>query len=178
MGALSVSGLAFRRTFPPGRFEAEPLRLGRVAYQSISVFDAPRVDARTVGYRFRDTLLNLYERLEPDTGPSYNPVWYRVWGGYVHSAFIQPVATRLNAPLDRVPDYGLLTEVSVPYSQPYNYSSQEGWQINPDFFLYYNSTHWITDVVEGPDRQPWYQITDELDGRFKYYLPAAPLRSN
>ena len=176
LGALSLGGLAFRWEFPPGRFEVEPLPLGRVAYHSISVFDAPRVDARTLGYRFRDTLLNLYERLEPETGPSYNPVWYRVWGGYVHSAYIQPVTTRLNSPLDRVPEYGMLTEVSVPYSQPYNYSSQEGWQINPDFFLYYNSTHWITDVVEGPDRNPWYQITDELDGRFKYYLPAAHLR--
>jgi lipoprotein-anchoring transpeptidase ErfK/SrfK len=154
----------------------EPLQLGRVAYHSISVFDAPRVDARTVGYLFRDTLLNLYERLEPETGPGYNPVWYRVWGGYVHSAFIQPVATRLNSPLERVPEYGLLTEVSVPYSQPYNYSTQDGWGINQDFFLYYRSTHWITDIVEGPDRRPWYQITDELDGRFKYYLPAAHLR--
>ena len=54
--------------------------------------------------------------------------------------------------------------MSVPYSQPYNFTSQDGWQINPDFFLYYNSTHWITDLVEGPDREPWYQITDELYG--------------
>jgi len=177
ISALGLGSIAMRGDFPPGRYEAEPLQLGRVAYASISVFDAPRVDARTVGYRFRDTLLNLYERLEPETGPSYNPVWYRIWGGYVHSAYIQPVAVRLQAALARVPQAGLLTEVSVPYSQPYNFTSQDGWQINPDFFLYYRSTHWITDVVEGPDQQPWYQITDELDGRFKYYLPAAHLRA-
>ncbi|MEJ2486324.1 MAG: L,D-transpeptidase [Anaerolineales bacterium] len=176
IGALTMGGLAFREGFPPGRYEAEPLKLGRVAYHSISVFDAPQVDARTVGYRFRDTLLNLYERLEPDTGPLYNPVWYRVWGGYVHSAYVQPVAVQMQTPLESVPQHGLLTEVSVPYSQPYNFTSRDGWQINSDFFLYYNSTHWITDVVEGPDQQPWYQITDELDGRFKYYLPAAHLR--
>jgi lipoprotein-anchoring transpeptidase ErfK/SrfK len=175
LGGLSLTALAFRN-FPPGRHEAPSVPLGRVAYDSISVFDAPRVDARTVGYRFRDTLLNLYERLEPETGPLYNPVWYRVWGGYVHSAYIQPVSVRMNAALGSVPSYGLLAEVSVPFSQPYNYTTQEGWTVNQDFFLYYNSNHWLTDVVEGPDSQPWYQITDELWSGFKYYLPAAHLR--
>ena len=148
-----------------------------MAYHSISVFDAPKVDARTVGFRFRDTLLNLYQRLEPETGPAYNPVWYRVWGGYVHSGFIQTVDVRMNKPLESVPGHGLLAEVSVPYSQPYNFTSQDGWTVNPDFFLYYNSTHWLTDVVEGPDREPWYQITDELYGAFKYYLPAAHMHA-
>ena len=176
LGGISLASLAFRPDFPPGRTRYQSVPLGRVAYHSISVFDAPRVDAATLSYRFRDTLLNLYERLEPDTGPLYNPVWYRIWGGYVHSAFIQPVDVRLNAPIESVPQYGLLTEVSVPYSQPYNYTSQDGWEINPDFYLYYSSTHWITDLVEGPDREPWYQITDELYGAYKYYLPACHLR--
>ena len=88
LSGLSFGALAFR-DFPPGRAEYQPVRMGRVAYHSISVFDEPKVDAHTVGYRFRDTLLNLYQRLEPETGPAYNPVWYRVWGGYVHSGFIQ-----------------------------------------------------------------------------------------
>ncbi|MBN2045062.1 MAG: L,D-transpeptidase [Anaerolineales bacterium] len=176
LGGISLAAMAFRPDFPPGRTQYQPVPIGRVAYHSISVFDAPRVDARTVGYRFRDTLLNLYQRLEPETGPLYNPVWYRVWGGYVHSAFIQPVEVRLNAPRESVPAHGLLTEVSVPFSQPYNFTQADGWTINPDFYLYYNSTHWITDLVEGPDRQPWYQITDELWGRYQYYLPAAHLR--
>ncbi len=176
IGGLALGGLAFSGDFPPGRWEFEPAQLGRVAYHSISVFDDPRVDARTVGYRFRDTLLNLYERVEPEAGPLYNPVWYRVWGGYVHSAFVQEVAVRMNEPLDSVPAYGVLTEVSVPYSQPYNFTRENGWEPNLDFHLYYQSTHWITDVVEGPDGEPWYQITDELYGAFKYYLPAAHLR--
>ena len=175
LSGLSLAGLALRQ-FPPGRYEYQPVKMVRVAYDSISVFDAPRDDARTVGYRFRDTLLNLYERLEPETGPAYNPVWYRVWGGYVHSAFTQTVDVRLYPARESVPAHGLLTEVSVPFSQPYNFTAQEGWTVNPDFFLYYNSTHWITDVVEGPDGEPWYQITDELFNAFKYYLPAAHLR--
>ncbi|MEJ2758502.1 MAG: hypothetical protein P8046_08495, partial [Anaerolineales bacterium] len=176
LGGLTLAGLAFESEFPPGRYQVGSVPLGRVTYQSISVFDEPRADALTVGYRFRDTLLNLYERLEPETGPAYNPVWYRVWGGYVHSAYVQPVAVQLNEPLESVPAYGRLAEVSVPFSQPYNYSSLEGWSINPDFYLYNKSVHWITDLVEGPDGQPWYQITSELYRYFQYYLPAAHMR--
>ena len=27
---------------------------------------------------------------------------------------------------------------------------------------FYRSTHWVVDVVQGPDKQPWYKIEDEL----------------
>ncbi|MGD2026325.1 MAG: L,D-transpeptidase [Anaerolineales bacterium] len=176
LGGMALTGLAFDTDFPPGRYEANPVPVGRITYRSISVFDEPHVDARTVGYRFRDDLINLYEHLEPESGPEYNPVWYRIWGGYVHSAYVQPVEVRLQTPLESVPEYGRLAEISVPYSQPLNYSSRLGWEVNPDFYLYYKSTHWITDVVEGPDGQPWYQITSELYRHFQYYIPAAHMR--
>jgi hypothetical protein len=35
---------------------------------------------------------------------------------------------------------------------------------------YYRSTHWVTDVIEGPDKRPWYRIEDEL-GRTKTAIP-------
>jgi hypothetical protein len=176
ISGLALGSLAFSNDFPPGQWEYEPGLLGRVAYPSVSVFDAPVLNAQTVGYRFRDELLHIYKVVRPLSGPAYNPVWYRVWGGYVHSAFIQTVEVRLNPVLDSVPEAGLLTELTVPYSQPFNYSSPDGWEPNTDFYLYYQSTHWITDVVEGRDGQPWYQITDELDYRFRYYVPAGHLR--
>ena len=150
LGGIALGSLAFTNDFPPDLWENEPAKLGRVSYHSISVFNAPEVNARQVAYRFRDTLLNLYDELIMDTGPIYNPRWYRVWGGYVHSAYVQPVKVRLNAAVARVPDGGLLTEISVPYSQPYNFTSKDGWQPNPGFYLYAQSTHWVTDLVSGP----------------------------
>jgi lipoprotein-anchoring transpeptidase ErfK/SrfK len=176
LGGLALGSLAFSNDFPPGMWEYEPAKLGRVTYHSISVFNAPEVNARQVAYRFRDTLLNLYEELIMDSGPIYNPRWYRVWGGYVHSAYVQPVAVRLNAAQESIPAGGLLTELSVPFSQPYNFTSEDGWQLNEGFYLYYQSTHWATDVVQGPDGFPWYEITDELWSGFRYYVPAAHLR--
>jgi len=176
LGGLALGSLAFTGDFPPGLWEYEPATLGRVTYHSISVFNAPQVDARQVAYRFQDTLMNLYEELIMDSGPIYNPRWYRIWGGYVHSAYVQPVSVRLNRAEENVPEGGLLTELTVPYSRPYNFSSADGWQATEDFYLYYQSTHWVTDVIEGPDGYPWYQITDELWSGFKYYVPAAHLR--
>ena len=177
LGGLALGSLALSDDFPPGQWEYEPGLIGRVAYLGVSVLDEPVLDANTVGYRFRDELLNIYEIVTPLTGPAYNPVWYRVWGGYVHSAFIQLAEVKINPLEENIPEGGLLTELTVPYSQPYNFTNANGWEPNEDFYLYYQSTHWITDIVEGPNGQPWYQITDELWGKLKYYVPAGHLRA-
>jgi hypothetical protein len=99
-----------------------------------------------------------------------------VWGGYVHSSFIQLVETKMNGVQEYTSAGGMLTELTVPYSRPYTYSSANGWSSHRDFLYYYQSTHWVTDLVEGPNRQPWYQITDELWSGFIYYVPAGHLR--
>ena len=176
MAALSLGGLAFSIDFPPGQVEYQPGTVGRVSYHSISVFDAPRLDADTVGYRFRDELLNIYQKVTPPDGPAYNPLWFRIWGGYVHSAHVQLVDIKFNPVLGSTPPGGVLCEITVPYSQPYDHSQQEGWAPKPDFRLYYGSTHWVTDVMEGPDGYAWYMISDELWDGFNYYVPAAHLR--
>lgn len=176
IGALALGGMAMSPYFPD-REDVDIIgNLGRIAYPSISVLDKPKFDADTVGFLFRDDLINLYKRITPPEGPAYNPVWYRVWGGYIHSAFVQPVEIRFNTILERVNQGGQLTFLSVPFSQPYSFSKAYGWQPQNDFLLYYGSNHWITGLVEGPDRKPWYQITDELWDGFIYYAPAHHLQ--
>ncbi len=149
--------------------------IGRVAYESVSVFDAPRLDAATAGYRFRDELLNLFYPLTPLSGPAYNPHWYRVYGGYVHSAFIQPVGIQYNAVLPSLPELGQLCKLTLPYTVAYTYTRSEGWQIEERYLLYYGSNHWITDIVAGPDETPWYQITEAWEG-IQYYAKADALQ--
>jgi lipoprotein-anchoring transpeptidase ErfK/SrfK len=146
-------------------------QIGRVAYESISVFDAPRLDARTVGFRFRDELINLFYPLTPLTGPAYNPHWYRINGGYIHSGLVQPVSVRYNTVLDSLPEDGRLSRLTLPYSRPYTYNRNDGWQAEELYLLYYGSNHWITDIVAGPDETPWYQITEAWEG-VQYYVKA------
>ncbi|MCB9134847.1 MAG: L,D-transpeptidase [Anaerolineales bacterium] len=146
--------------------------LGRVAIKQVSLYSLPRDDARIIKQHFRDEVLNIYEELTPPTGPAWNPLWYRVWGGYVHSANIQKVALHHN-PLMDIHSEGQVAEITVPYSQSFRFIRGQGW--TRLYRLYYQTNHWITGVDEGPDGQPWYQLTDEL-GDTKFYVPAHHVR--
>jgi len=44
-----------------------------------------------------------------------------------------------------------------------------------EYRLYYETTHWITGVDQGPDSKAWYQVTDELQP-WNYWVPASHLR--
>jgi hypothetical protein len=97
-----------------------------------------------------------------------------VWEGYIHSAYVQTVYHRYNTPLETVPESGQLAEVTLPYTQAYQYTREEGWQLH--YRLYYETTHWITDIVEGPDQRPWYELTSEVTDYLINYVPATHLR--
>ena len=70
--------------------------LGRVTSESLSIYKEPSENSQILFQRFFNDILNIYDEIISDDGPGYNPVWYRVWGGYVHSAFIQAVRYKLN----------------------------------------------------------------------------------
>jgi hypothetical protein len=70
LGGLSLGSLALGPLLDRDALAAEGTTLGRVSYPSVSVFDAPRLDASTVGYRFRDELLNIYYPVTPLSGPA------------------------------------------------------------------------------------------------------------
>ncbi len=149
--------------------------IGRVAYDSVSIFDTPLISgANTLGYKFRDELLDIEYSLTPFRGPAYNPLWYRIAEGYVHSGLIQPVKTQYNPVMDTVPKTGKLCRITVPFSRPYTYSSVDGWQPEQRYLLYYQSNHWVTDIVDGPENKPWYQITESWEG-VQYYADATHL---
>jgi lipoprotein-anchoring transpeptidase ErfK/SrfK len=176
LGALALGSLAFN-PFPDPQddFPFAQRSLGRVTVdRTAAIYEAPEEHTGVVRWTRRDELHNIYAELTPDSGPTYNPLWYRVWEGYIHSAYIQRVRYRYNSPLDSIPESGQLAEVTLPYSQAYGYSSREGWVQN--YRLYSETTHWITGVDEGPDRQPWYQLTSEIDDYLQYYVPASHLR--
>jgi lipoprotein-anchoring transpeptidase ErfK/SrfK len=97
-----------------------------------------------------------------------------VWGGYIHSSYLQKVKINYNQAQPEIPETGQLAEVTVPYSQSYTYSQYNGWQV--EYRLYYETTHWITGVDQGPDGKAWYQVTDELQP-WSYWVPASHLRT-
>jgi len=175
LGALALSALA-ANPFPPSPDDSSNPSgvIGRVTHDTVSIFKEPTwPQGETVGYLRRDTLENLYYSLTPPDGPPYNPIWYRIWEGYIHSAYIQKVKYRYNTPVTSLPKSGQLCEVTVPYTQIYQHSVTDGWRQRSR--LYYLSAHWGVGVDEGPDGTPWYRLYDELR-EDEYHVPASHMR--
>ncbi len=172
LSTSTFASLAFS-PFLPGFGTFEDTEQVRVTTNSVSVFSAPNDQSLIVGQWFRDELVNIYEEINSGT-PVYNPIWYRVWGGFMHRARLQKVKVILNETLATIPEgTRQLSELTVPYTQAMRYTKTYGWQ--PNLRLYYGSVHWIDGIDEGPDGQPWYRIFDELIG-FPYHVLAIHLR--
>ncbi len=181
--AFGLASLAFRPmasktalSSPPlynyEQFEGEDL--ARIAIESVSVYSEPSDKSSILYQRYRDELVNVYYDVVSEYGPGYNPLWYRVWRGYIHSGHLQKVNVQLNPVLSSIPESGQLAEVTVPVTQSLRYTSYSGWESL--YRLYYQSVHWIIAVEEGPDGEAWYKLEDELDRHYVYYVPASHLR--
>ena len=172
LSASTFAGLAFSPfLLSLGSFDdAEQVR---VASKSVSVYREPNDQSLIVEQYFRDELVHIYK--EVDAGlPLYNPIWYRVWGGYIHRARLQKVKVIFNQPLTTLSEgTRQLAELTVPYTQAVRYTKTYGWQ--PNLRLYYGSVHWIDGIDDGPDSEPWYRIYDELVG-VPYHVQALHLR--
>lgn len=172
LAGIGAAGAALSPSFNLSAFD-DSGNLARVAIKSVSVYSQPWDKSRILFQRFRDELLHIYFEVNSEYGPSWNPVWYRVWGGYIHSKSLQRVKYRLNPVQENVPEKGMVAELTVPWVQSMRYNRYTGW--SPLYRLYYQSQHWIKSLNEGPDGQPWYRVLDDLVG-VEYDLPAAYLR--
>lgn len=176
IAGLAIGSLAFTPAFnEPG--DQDYGRMTRVTIRDIDVRDEPRDGAQIVGKRLRDQLVQIYYDLEPPDAPAfYNKLWYRVWGGYVHSAYLQIVEVNRHQPASQISEGGQLIELTVPYTSAYQYNTWDGWFPWRGSRLYYSTTHWATGIDEGPDGKAWYQITSELSKTEVYYAPADHFR--
>jgi lipoprotein-anchoring transpeptidase ErfK/SrfK len=174
---LGLGALAFT-PFRPGLTEFDDLPLIRIATTSVSVYKEPNDQSAIVATWYRDDVLSMYEEVNSGT-PDYNPVWYRVWGGYMHRARIQKVKVIYNAPAYSLPKEGKqIAEVTVPYTQSLKLienpqTKARTWESL--YRLYYGTTHWVVGMDTGPDGQVWYKLLDELL-EVHYYVPAIHLR--
>jgi hypothetical protein len=171
----SLGGLALTPLLPPlGEFDnGAMIRItsSGIDEMGIPVYNQPNDQSRIVRSVFRDNLLNVYEEVDSGT-PGYNPIWYRVWGGYVHRARTQKVQYVFNPITQSIRETGQLAEVTVPFTQALRLVGKT-WQ--PLNRLYFSSVHWVKGVDIGPDGQTWYRILDELVD-ITYNVPATHLR--
>ena len=146
LAALAAGGVVFK---PPPPINTDgPVGLGRVTVTSIGLFQEPSFRATRLAFIERDTLLTLLDRLRADDGPVYNPVWYQISGGYIHSGQIQCVTWKPSKPQSEVPENGALFEVCVPFTRTYRKPDPLS---DPFYRLYYQSTAWVISVEKGSD---------------------------
>jgi lipoprotein-anchoring transpeptidase ErfK/SrfK len=178
LSGLTLGGLAFS-PFLPGLTDFDDSFVVRIATAQMPVRKEPTDESRIELTWYRDELVHVYGQVTAEE-PLHNPVWYRVWGGYLHRGRLQRVKTLYQTPPSSIPEgKRLLAEVSVPFTTPYRYSKTFGWQpMAPP--LYYSSVHWVEALEEGPEMAdyhgPWYRIFDELDSNVPYFVPAIHLR--
>ena len=169
LGGLSLGSLAFTPSLS-NELSFDDSNLVRIATNSVSVHSQPNDGSRIVSTWYRDELVHVYDEIVAD-GPSYNPVWYRVWGGYMHRAHLQKVKIVYNNLLPSLEEgERRLVEVTVPFAEPWRVTKAYGWQ-QLGFRLYFGSVHWVEAIEEGPAGDPWYRIYDDLTG-YPYHVNA------
>ena len=170
--AVGLSSLAFN-PFSAHAETAEHNDIARVTVRSVSVYSQPSDKSEIRFQRFRDEVVNIYYETLSNSGPEYNPVWYRVWGGFMHRAHLQRCVLKYNTVASSLTEGRQLAEVTVPYSQALRFTRPNSWQTL--YRLYFQSTHWVVGIDEGPDGEPWYRLHDELL-EIEYHVPAIHLR--
>lgn len=170
LGSLALQPL---NALIPPEDRSDFIGLGRVTTDVIGLYAEPSYKSDRLRWITRDRLVGIVDEINSQYGPAHNPRWYRLVGGYAHSAFIQRVeGASLNLALESIPQGGQLGEVTVPFAQSFRRSSSDWY---PLYRLYYESTYWITGLIEGPDGQPWYELTDDRL-RIVYCVPAITIR--
>jgi lipoprotein-anchoring transpeptidase ErfK/SrfK len=181
LGLLSLSAVAFRGIpnqipqLPPEDHIRVPLALGLVAADFVNIYQSASFSSEKVGKYTKDTFVPILAKVQrPIMWKSFNPIWYRSPEGFIHSGRIQLFTNKFNSPVKTIPQDGQLGEVTVAYTQGMHYIRHQGWR--KFYRLYYQTLHWITDIVQGPSNDnPWYEITDERL-RVSYAVPAKHIR--
>lgn len=175
---IKVSGMGLAGLFlPPIRFNGDEeftSQQGRVTTRTIWVYKEPNFQSDRLQIHARDALLTITNTSISDDDSAHNRVWYEIGTeGYAYSGSIQPVKTILNTPVLEIPKEGLLSEVSVPFTDAHHEPNQES---EVGYRIYYETTHWINSVrVSETDGQIWYQIRDDKWNKL-YYVKAEHLR--
>jgi hypothetical protein len=171
LGGLGTAGLFLT---PLTDFQnLVPDQQGRVIDERVSVYKLPSFSAKKVKDYWKDMVFPITEVTIGDDEPAFNRIWYRLREeGYVHSGGIQPVKTQLNQPVSDIPTWGVLAEVTVPYTDAHRGSSK----IFPVAYrYYYETTHWIIGLVFNQQGEPWYHILEDK-WENEFYAPASHFR--
>lgn len=169
-------GRLLAATSGPGELDTDADWLVGRAQYSLAVRSLPSYNAPVLRWLHPDSTLTLISAVMGDRPNSYNNVWYLIPGGYVHSAWVQPMTYYGPQPVKHeIPEWGFWGEVCRPAegaiarSAPHRNASE-------DYRLYYGTVHHVINVVDDPAGGSWYQIYDELPPATTHWVRAHHVR--
>ena len=147
---------------------------GRVTSNLMWLYDMPSYNGIRTKMYWRDLILPITNVTVSNDEAAHNRVWYEIGTeGFAYSGNVQPVRTILNTPHMDIPSTGILSEISVPYTDAYEFPDKKSKVI---YRMYYQTTHWVMGAMTNPDDGTvWVQV---LDDKWKvlYYAQAEHLR--
>lgn len=175
--------------------QPRPARLdlwGRITHYGTPVRDAP--GGSVISWLPQDTVLPLLEEIHAEGMNPYNTLWYRIDGGYLYTADVQPMKpyrmpteiTEITTEIEEEP--GFWGEVIVPYtfarSQPggsfavTKVSGGEGEEEERTIriILNYSSVYRVLEAEQDDAGFLWYKVKDDKKGEKPYYVLARHMR--
>jgi len=163
--AQPLSALAAGRRPPEDQVENAfvPLRRGRVLAAS-TIWDRPESPHAIVKRLGRDDVILLgEERVVPGTGSAYNSLWYRTRGGWVHSAWIQPMEFHERPAIYReAGPNGFWVEAMEPKTTAHTGPSLDA---STDYEYVYGTVYLVTGVAVDASGLVWYNTYDEYSDK-------------
>jgi lipoprotein-anchoring transpeptidase ErfK/SrfK len=168
MSAL-ISGVHADSSQAQGLIEGQQ---GRIITNTVKAYAEPTDQSKFITSYYKDQVIPISETALGVDETARNRIWYKLGNGYAHSAKIQPVRTQLNMPEQNIRPFGMLAEVTVPYTDAHEEPSLDSDVV---YRLYYETTYWIDRLIWDAQGNAWYRLFD--DKRKKdYYAPATHLR--
>jgi lipoprotein-anchoring transpeptidase ErfK/SrfK len=147
--------------------------LGRVFNDATSSFNDPSIKAQQIAIHKHNDILSLKDTVIKKFDNAINEIWYRLDdNSFIHSRDVQPVVNQLNTPQTDVKSSGLLAEVTVPFTDAWN-SSTNGNTANQIFF--FGSTHWVYGLGEDDKKNIFYLVKEDR-WNYAFYVDATHMR--
>ena len=171
--ALALSLLPGRSAFAD-RVAAPPASLGRITggWQHPIRTEA-NLAGEIVGYKVYDDIISLYGQVDGEAPWPSNPIWYETDGGYIHSAFVQPVENLPSrSPVTVIAPPGIWLQVCVP-------AIGTRWRIDSQTVsrqLYYGTVYRAIAALQDAKGEWWYRLQEGIAYSPGPYVPAWSMR--
>jgi hypothetical protein len=174
LSSIALAGVALPRLDDEEAISGPPpASLGRIAGGwRQPVREAARPQGKIVGYKSFDEVIPLLSTIVGEAPWPSNPYWFQTTGGFIHSAFVQPVEDQPSSGAAPITPPGIWVQVSVPIAET---------RLKPDAprvsrKTYYGSVYRAVETVLDENGRPWYRLQDGIAYAPGPYVLAASLR--